>query len=240
MVPAGTSRTTMSDASLPSPSIRLVAEPVRNATRAPSAETSGSPSTPALAFTPAELTETSVTAPDAMSLRKTSLVGVGVRGREVRRRGREHDVAPVGGDRELDVRRVLGVHVRVGRSARRRGRGQPGGAGRAVAHVELALAAGRRPRQVGDGGERDVAPGPRDRGGLHGLRARASPPGSPTPPTRRPARPARSPPATAPAETANAARAAVRRRDIRASLRCAGRGRIRARHGEHVFVRAAG
>src|SRR5262245_40327395 len=43
VVPAGTSRTTMSEALLPSSGKRLVAAPLPNDTREPSADTSGSP-----------------------------------------------------------------------------------------------------------------------------------------------------------------------------------------------------
>ncbi len=74
VVPAATSRTTTSDALLPSPANRLVARPLVKATASPVYETSGSPPTAALAFSPAELTEMIVTAPVVRSLRKTSLL----------------------------------------------------------------------------------------------------------------------------------------------------------------------
>jgi hypothetical protein len=69
VVPAGMSRTATSEALLPSPGIRLAAWPVPKAMTAPSAETSGSPATAAPALAPVELTETSATAPETMSLR---------------------------------------------------------------------------------------------------------------------------------------------------------------------------
>ncbi len=73
VVPAAMSRTTISEeAPFASTPARLVARPDPKETRLPSPDTSGSPNTAALALLPAELTETRLTAPVVMSLRKTS------------------------------------------------------------------------------------------------------------------------------------------------------------------------
>ena len=114
VVPAATSRTTTSELQ------RCRRRPRRGWSRYPTRTRPGCRRTrrpgrrrpPALAFCPAEFTEIRSTAPVVRSLRKTSLFASVSSGREVGGRGREHHVAAVARDRELDVADVLRVRRR--------------------------------------------------------------------------------------------------------------------------------
>ena len=124
VVPAAMSRTTTSEALLPSFGKRFVASPLPNDDRPPVEGDVRVAEHARVRLLAARAHRDQRHRAGRQVLAEDVLVGVGVRRGEVRGRGGEDDVAPVAGDGELDVLDVLGVHGRVRHGARRARRGQ--------------------------------------------------------------------------------------------------------------------